>query len=43
MSVAKPYQSATKVGGWPLRLRLYIANYGVYIALLTLLLAAALF
>ncbi len=40
MSVAKPYESATSVGGWPLRLRLFIANYGVYIALLALLLAA---
>ena len=40
MSVAKPYESATSYSGWPLRLRLFIANYGVYIALLALLLAA---
>lgn len=38
MSVAKPYESAKSLSGW--RLRLFIANYGVYIALLALLLAA---
>ena len=38
MSVAKPYESATSVSGW--RLRMFIANYGVYIALVILLLGA---
>lgn len=38
MSVAKPYKSATGLSGW--RLRLFIADYGVYIALLVLLLSA---
>ena len=38
MSVAKPYNSSSGISGW--RMRLFIANYGVYIALLALLLAA---
>ncbi|MCY4072088.1 MAG: ABC transporter permease [Chloroflexi bacterium] len=38
MSLAKPYESAASLKGW--RLRMFIANYGVYIALVVLLLAA---
>ncbi len=40
MSVAKPYESTTGISDWRWRLRLFIANYGVYIALVALLLAA---
>ncbi len=38
MSAAKPYESARSFSRW--RLRRFVANYGVYIALLALLLAA---